>query len=329
VFIKPHLGPNERGILFSAFENEWLKLLRCVNLDEFAARYTLIVAPTSSPFNLINYAFPAVYPGPLFSLINHEEDVEIIPRISSKYRLIPLYTSHWVNPENYHPRPPSERDIDLIMVAAWGKVKRHHTLWQALRTMPASLKILLIGQDQEGRTVETIRREASYYGVAGRFEAITNAAHDVVLDRLCRAKISVLLSLREGSAVIVPESLFADTPVALYHDAYNGSRAFINAETGVILQHPRLGDQLMQFLGAADRCPARAWAEANISCFRSTDTMNAILKQHALADGQAWTQDIFPMCWRPHPVLVHAADDVHTEPDRRWMMERFGLAIGT
>src|SRR5437870_1369079 len=85
-----------------------------------------------------HYAFPAAYPKPLFSLINHEEDVDIIPQISAKYRMIPLYTSHWVNPENYHPRPRNERDIDIIMVAAWGKVKRHHALWQALRVVPAS-----------------------------------------------------------------------------------------------------------------------------------------------------------------------------------------------
>jgi len=328
VFVKPWLGPNERGILFATFEVEWIKLLRFVNLEEFAARYTLIVAPTSAPFNLVNYAFPAAYPQPLFSLINHEEDVEIIPRISAKYRMIPLYTSHWVNPENYHPRPRNERDIDLIMVAAWGKVKRHHALWQALRTMPAPLKIVLIGQDQDGRTVESIQREASYYGVAGRFEVMTNAPHPEVLEKLCRAKVSVLLSLREGSAVIVPESLFADTPVALYHDAYNGSRSFINADTGRLLQHAGLGEQLMQFLADADRCRARAWAEEHITCFRSSATMNAILKNQALADGQAWTQDIFPMCWRPYPLLVNPADDVHTEPDRRWMLERFGLKIG-
>jgi len=328
VFVKPWLGPNERGILFATFEVEWIKLLKFANLEEFAERYTLIVAPTSAPFNLVNYAFPAAYPRPLFSLINHEEDMEIIPKISAKYRMIPLYTSHWVNPENYHPRPRGERDLDIIMVAAWGKVKRHHAFWQALRVLPPSLKILLIGQDQDGRSVETIQREAGYYGVANRFEMLTNAPHPEVLDRLCRAKISVLLSLREGSAVIVPESLFADTPVAMYHDAYNGSRSFIHADTGRLLEHARLGEQLMQLLADADRCRARAWAEENITCFRSSTTMNAILKEHAVADGQAWTQDIFPMCWRPYPLLVHAADDARTEPDRRWMMERYGLKIG-
>ena len=44
----------------SGFEVEWLKLLRHAPLPALAERYTLIVAPSSSPYNLINFVFPGL-----------------------------------------------------------------------------------------------------------------------------------------------------------------------------------------------------------------------------------------------------------------------------
>jgi glycosyltransferase involved in cell wall biosynthesis len=241
--------------------------------------------------------------------------------------MVPLYTSHWVNPALYRPRPRSERDIDLIMVAAFGKVRRHHRLFRAIRDMPASLRIVLIGQDQDGRTADTIRSEARTYGVEGRFEVVSNAPHTQVIDLLARARVSVLLSLREGSAVVVPESLFADTPTALLHDAYNGSRAFINEHTGRFLHDRDLAAQLMDFLTSAERYTPRKWAEQNISCFRSTERLNDLLKRDALENDQEWTRGLHPLCWRPDPRLVHAEDEDRVAGERRYLRERFGLII--
>ncbi len=257
VILKPYVGPRKPGVVFIGFETQWMHLLRHAPLREFAERYTLIVAPSSSPYNLINFIFPAAYPTPLYSLVNHDEDIEILKRISPKYRVVPMYTSHWVNPAIYQPRPRPERDIDLLMVAAWGKVKRHHLLFRALRRMPASLRVVLIGQDQDGRTQATMRREAGYYGVADRFEMWSNLSHPQVREAFCRAKVSMLLSLREGSAVVVPESLFADTPVGLLHNADNGSRGFINAATGRLLHETNLASQLVDLLADAERFKPR------------------------------------------------------------------------
>jgi glycosyltransferase involved in cell wall biosynthesis len=328
VVLKPYIGPREPGIVYIGFEVEWLRLLRHAPLRPFADRYTLIVAPSSNPYNLINCIFPAVYPTPLYSLVNHDEDVEILHRIAPNYRVVPMYTSHWVNPTIYQPRPRNERDIDILMVAAWGKVKRHHLLFGALRRMPASLRVVLIGQDQDGRTQETMRREAGLYGVADRFEMWSNLSHPQVRDAFCRAKFSILLSLREGSAVVVPESLFADTPVGLMYNADNGSRGFINEQTGRLLRERDLAGQLMDFLANADRCTPRAWAEANISCFKSTARLNEILRTDALAVGHDWTRDIYPLCWQPDPRLVNPADWYALRGERADIHARFGVTLG-
>jgi hypothetical protein len=328
VVLKPWVSEREKGVLFIAFEKEWFKLLRQCDLRAFAARYDLVVAPSSSPHNLINYVFAAAYPGPLFTLISNESDRRVLPRVSSNFVVLPLYASNWVNPALFQPLPRTQRDIDLIMVASFGKVKRHHALFTAIRRMPRDLRIVLIGQDQDNRTAETIFEEARHYGVAGRFTVQSNQSYESVAQALCRARASVILSRREGSCVVVAESLFADTPAALLERAEIGSRAFLNPETGRFLQERNLGRQLTQFVAESDRYQPRSWAEANITCFRSTQILNDELKQHAERNRQAWTVDLAPLCWRPDPCLVRCEDAQRLLESSEDIRQRFGLDVG-
>lgn len=291
-------------------------------------RYRIVVAPCSSPYNLVNFLFPKAFPKPVFTLTNHPEDAGVLQRVSANYRVVPMYTSHWLNPAHFHPRPRDQRDLDIVMVASWGKVKRHHVFFKALRQLPASIQVVLIGQDQEGRNATSILEEAKLYGVEDRFSVHTSLRHEAVAELLGRAKISLLFSLREGSAVVVSESLFADTPVGMLANAYNGSRSFINPETGVLLQHRNLAAQLADFLGRHRGFSPRRWAEANITCYRSTARLNDALKQHALQNGEAWTEDITTLCWRPDPQLAHPDEAPWLRGEWDWARTYLGVDLG-
>src|SRR5207249_1689773 len=143
--------------------------------------------------NFMNYVFAAAYPGPLFTLISNAQDQVALPRVAPNFVVVPLYASHWVNPALFTPRPRAARDIDLVMIASFGKVKRHHALFTALRRMPPTTRILLVGQDQDERTAATIKAEARYFGVAGRFAVQSNAPYPGVAEALGRARVSVVL----------------------------------------------------------------------------------------------------------------------------------------
>jgi glycosyltransferase involved in cell wall biosynthesis len=298
-------------------------------LNDFNDRYTLVVAPSSSPHNLINYVFAAAYPGKTFTLISNAGDLAVLPSVAKNLVVVPLYASHWVQPELFQPMPLAQRDVDLIMVANFAKFKRHFALFAALRKMPGNLRVLLIGQDQDGRTAETLLREAGYFGVAGRVTIQSNVSYPGVSEALGRSRASVILSRREGSCVVVAESLFANTPVALLETAEIGSRAFIHGATGRFLQDSNLAQELTQFIERAGDYQARAWAEQSISCFRSTATLNELLRQHAVADGAEWSQDIAPLCWRPDPRHVYPADTERLQSSRSEMKERFGIEVGS
>jgi hypothetical protein len=326
--LKPFVSPNERGVIYISFEDQWAKLLSLANLTEFAQRYTLVIGPSSSPHNLVNYVFPAAYPEPFLTLISNPHDCEVLPRVSERMTIVPLYASSWVNPDLYAPLPRNDRIYDLIMVASWGKVKRHQALFAAMRSMPPEMRVLLVGQDQEGRTAETIGALADWYGVRDRVTILSDQPYAAVAKLFCQAKASVVLSKREGSCVVVTESMFANTPVAVLRGAELGSRVFVNDETGRLLGEPTLARDLTEFVQNADRYQPRAWAERHISCYRSSQILNDALKQHALAHGLAWTQDIVPMQRTPNPSPARAEDRTRMAGERDDILRRFALEIG-
>ena len=329
IILKPYVSPREKGVLFVAFEEKWIKLLRPANYRELGERYTVVLSPSFSPPHVLSmYAFPAIFPGPVFTLISHPKDLEYFPRMSPNLIAVPLYASSWVNPDRFQPLPRREREYDLLMVANFAKVKRHLAFFQALRSMPRDLRILLIGQNQDGRSADTIRETARWYGVGDRFTLLSNLPYREIPQAFCNARASVVLSKREGSCVAIAESLFADTPAAMLQEAGIGSRVFLNDQTGGFLDGKRLARDLTEFVQNADRYTPRAWAEQNISCHRSSQSLNDLLKRNALERGQVWTQDIAPMQWSPDPAYFRGEDRQRLESERRDLQERFGLDIG-
>ena len=330
ILLKPWVSERERGVVFVSFEYQWMRLLCHCDLEQFAKRYLLIVAPTwSPPHALFNSVFPVVYPGPIFSLISNRADLEIFPRFSRNNLMVPLFASNWVNPDWYAPVPFEQKNIDLLMLANFGKYKRHHALFRALRDMPRSLKVVLIGQHNGKRSRAVLLAEAAAFGVADRFELRENASDADLNEAMRRAKVSLILSRREGSCVAVVEAMFANTPVGLLADAAIGSRVFINEATGRFLQHENLGAQLTQFIAEAQRYAPRKWVlENNVSCFGSTQTLNRILKEHQLAAGQEWTVDLAPHHWRPDPQLIQATDRARLKPEFADAKQRFGVELG-
>ena len=331
VVLKPRGDNGEKGVIFISFEYQWAKLLSLKNYDEFAKDYTVVVSPTwSPPHCAINYVFPRMWPDPVYCLISNIDDMEHFPRISDRYRMVELFASSWVKPEIYEPKPWSERSVDVLMLANFGIYKRHHVLFRALAQMPRDMKVVLVGQPNGGRTREVLLREAAAFGVEDRFELRQQLTEQGVLDTLCDAKVSVILSRREGSCVAVVESIFADTPVALSSQAQIGSAVFINEQTGRRVSEDNLAAELTDMVRASESFKARDWAiENEISAYGSTKRMNEVLKAGADKDGQSWTQDIADHHWRPNPELVRPQDCPWEQGEVDYIKDKYGLTIGS
>jgi glycosyltransferase involved in cell wall biosynthesis len=329
IVLKRYVSEREKGVVFVSFDNQMARLAKASDLREFAERYTLVLSPSwSPPHSIPSYLFPRLYPDPIFCLISNRRDLEIFPRISDKYRMVPLYAANWVDPRIYPVAPMEERNIDILMVANFGKFKRHHAFFAAMRDLPKNYHIVLVGQNERGRTKETVLDEAAIFGTRDRFEIRQDVPYDELQKLMTRAKTSIVLSRREGSCVVVVESMFANTPVGIYEDAEMGSRAFVNVHTGRLLRRNNLAAQLKDFVEASAEYEPRRWVMENgIGCVGSSQTLNRALKQHALANGGEWTEDIATLRWCPDPQYYDPKDAERLRPCYGEVESRCGITI--
>lgn len=328
LILKAPGADGEKGVLYVSFEYNWLRLLQHFDLRRLLDEYFLVGASSWSPPDfLAHWALAHVGLDPVFMQISHPSDMELYGRFQHNIRPIPIMASDWINPDFYEPKPHNQREIDILMVAGWSHVKRHWLLFRALRKMPRHLRIVLIGQDADGRTADDVLREAKAFGVADRIQMIQDASIDEVTRHQCNSKTSVILSAREGSCVVVAESLFADAPVAMMHNAHVGSRAYINAQTGVLLRADTMHTQLTEMLDRSASFSPRAWAVANIASARTTEKLNGILRDYAQERGVPWTRDIASMCWRPDPVYMQTADTERFQSAYAVLQERHGIVV--
>lgn len=328
LILKAPGADGEKGVLYVSFEYNWLRLLQHFDLRRLLEEYLLVGASSWSPPDFpAHWALAHVGPDPVFMQISNPSDKELYARFDHGIRPLPIMASDWINPDFYEPKPHHQREIDILMVAGWSLVKRHWLLFRALRKMSHHLRVVLIGQDADGRTANDVLREAKAFGVADRIQMIQDASIDEVTKHQCNSKTSIILSAREGSCVVVAESLFANTPVAMMQNVHIGSRAYVNAQTGALLHADTMHLQLSEMMERSASFSPRAWAQANITSARTTEKLNGILRDYSREQGLPWTRDIAPMCWRPDPIYAQIADNERLQSAYATLQERHGVVV--
>ena len=329
LLLKPAGPGGEKGVLFAGNEIPWPDLADAARRTPLLERYDLVALSAWSPPKYEKLAqFIGTSRDPVLVGISNPDDMTGYALLAPAIVPIPLMASDWLNPEDFSPRPRSERDIDILMVAGWGRYKRHWLLFQALRDLPHTLNVVLIGRASGGRTVDHVRAEARMFDVRQDLTYLTDVPIHEVYAYQGRARVSVILSGREGACVAVTESFFADTPVAVMSDAHIGSKVHINAETGMLLSRDGLGRQVARFLEASDAFRPRAWAIANISCERSSARLNELLRQRAIGAGRPWTADLAPLFRRYFvPRYLRPSDEGMLASGRADLRDRYDVTL--
>jgi glycosyltransferase involved in cell wall biosynthesis len=329
IVLKAPGAAGEKGVLFAGNETAWPAVAHVAARTDLLASYDFVGLSAWSPPKYQKLAaFVGLSDDPIHIGISNPDDLAAYALLAPAIAPLPLMASDWVNPDDFRPRARAERDNDILMVAGWGRYKRHWLLFEALRGLPADLSVVLIGADSGGRTARHVRTEARRFGVRQDLMFLTGLPVHEVNDFQSRARIAVVFSAREGACVAVTESLFADTPVGLMADAHVGSKSHINPQTGVLFARSRLPRQLGEFLDVSDRFRPRAWAEANISCHRSSEKLNQHLREAALDSGRPWTTNIVPLFrryFRPHH--LHPAHRAELEAAYHQLSNLYGLVL--
>lgn len=312
IILKAPQEGGEKGVLLMTFEYNWARLLLGLSDEEFRwidERFDLVLSTSWSPtdYAVLALALSKVK-GTVFVQSCNFSEIATIERFDPRLKCLSTLPCDWINPTLYQPRPVAERTTDIVMVANWGEFKRHWELFRALAQMPASLKVVLIGQKEGGRSIETLRALARDFGVPQQLEFIESVPIEEVARQQCQAKVSLIMTRREGCCVAAVESLFAGCALAMREDAHVGPLAYINERTGSRLRPAHLAEDLMRLITAAQQMTPREWAIEHVAGEVSRRKLDHILEQHARSSGLPWTRGVIQPQWRPHPTFAHQDD---------------------
>jgi glycosyltransferase involved in cell wall biosynthesis len=316
VVLKAPGAGGEKGVILSTFEYNWFRLVAdSRRFEALCAEFHLVLSTSWSPTGYHILALAAAQAADtLFVQACNYDEVAKIEAFHPRLRCLETLPCDWLHPDSYRPRAPQDRDIDIVMVSNWAPFKRHWEFFNALRAMPAGLRVVCIGQPESGYTLEDIRALQRKLGAPQAIDYRQSLVIDQVADLQSRAKVALILSRREGCCVAAAEGMMAGAALAMRYDAHVGPRAYINEDNGALL-HPRhLAAELDALIQRSDKTRAREFATRRLSCFESVRKLNGQLRAHDLAKGRPWTEDIAMPMWRPHPKLALEEDRVRLAP---------------
>jgi glycosyltransferase involved in cell wall biosynthesis len=293
IMLKKCFGKNERGVILISFEKELLKLLNSNKFSEIEDKFQIIFLPSWQPVYSVPLLFLAsMAKNDFFVMPSSFDELESCNNISSFCKPLPFHAASWVN-EKFYPSTFVKKDIDIVIVAVFGKYKRHWKLFEALAELPNDLVVYLLGIPYESRSKESLLKEARAFGVENSIKIVESPSQDAIIDFMSRSKIFCALSHKEGSYIAVVESLMANTPVGMYANAIIGSKAYINEHTGVLFDPcKRLAPQLKDFIERSSRFSPGQWARANISARKNSIKLNNMLRQYSYSQEFGWNTDI-------------------------------------
>lgn len=293
----------EKGVLLVA--GHFRELICLTDMEKLLRDYWLVLEPASAGYadpNILYFTSLPQYP--VLVMTPAIEDREFLGALKSNLIPISLGAGDWVNPSIFKPLPRVQKEYDAVMVAYWGRVKRHHVLFKAVRSLEDSTyRVALVGVPWDEGSLEKIRSLASWYGVDNQITFYEKLKPHEVNEVLNKSKVNLLLSLKEGANRTLFEGMFANVPAILLRSNIGVNKEHIvEGVTGCLASEKELPSKLKWFRDHFHKFSPRSWAMQHISPEVSTAKLNTFLKELALSAGELWTRDIVAKCNAPEPV---------------------------
>lgn len=284
---------NERGVLLLKYTPHFQTFLMNFDLQRVCERFSLVLEPSWYP-----------YPEPFWAQFICRSTLVVCQTISRtatedmqncKLPLVPvpIGAQDWVNPKVFFPIPGTKKDFDVVMIASFMKLKRHHVLFEAMRTMRPRIKVALIGRTW-GRDRKQFEEQVRNAGVADDVTIFQGLKGPEINEVLNRSKVNLLLSKMEGGNVALMEAMAAGVPCVVYKDIIGPRLTDINAQTGMLATDEELPIVLGEAIEGHARFRPREWFMRNTGPGNATRALDSGLREASLQRGEAYTRSIVP-----------------------------------
>ena len=284
----------EKGVIYLRFNESFRQFAALFDLTKIANHYRIVLEP--STWGYLDEVFHLYVGSGLDVIVQSQDriDYDVIRQMDSNLHPLRLGAGDWIDPEVFTPATKDGKSYDVVMIASWIRLKRHHILFRALAQHRLSnLRVALIGYPWAGRTRRDIEREARTYGVLQQIDIYENIPHSQVADIIRKSKIAVMLTKREGANRAIYECLLCGVPVVLYRHNRGVNKDIIRSETGVLADDDELGPVMREMIANYTRYNEVArWAASNVGRHVAHKKLNSCLEMIARNNGETYSQGI-------------------------------------
>ncbi len=288
---------HERGLVIAKYNHYFPLLHQFIDLNKVLNCYNLILEPSWAGYCNLELLSFTRYEKPVFVMAYEPRDYHLLKESTT---LVPIDVgpSWFVDHRVFCPPPENcSRDIDIVMIAAWAKYKRHDSFFKVLNRIRKSghqLKVTLIGYPGD-LDRQNILDSASKWHVADWITTHEWIKPVEVAAILQRAKVNILWSRFEGNNRALAEGMFCDTPAILREGHnYGYPYDFINKSTGCYANESNLPDKIMRTLNNCQQYKAREYVMKHRNCLRAMSIINQTIRDHEVRAGRGWTNDAVP-----------------------------------
>lgn len=289
----------EKGTLIIKYSYYFPLFIRLYDIKKVSDKFHIILEPSWAGYCDLNILSYLQFDFPVFVQAYEQRDKQFLSELNANIVPMDVGPSWFINHQNFQsPSVDSNRDIDIIMVAAWAKYKRHSQFFEAIKPLLArkpDLKICLIGYpvDETKAYIESVVDAAGFSDNVIIEEWITP---EEVAAYQRRAKVNVLWSKFEGNNRAIIEGMFSDTPVIMREGHNYGEHYdFINEETGSFALEDTLCEKIERIIidNGVSFSPRRYVME-NRNCIAATKIMGQSIAswENQFANNQAWRSDL-------------------------------------
>ena len=285
----------ERGVLLADYSYVFPLLAGLFDIRAIAEKYFIVLEPSWSGLCTPDLLLYSTLTDPIFVQAGEPVDRQFIEDLQTNLVPVPLAGNWWVDYRPLSPLPRDQRDIDIIMVAAWVTFKRHWRFFRALhdlRKRGRRFRVVLVGY-QSDKSKRDIEEEARYFGVSDQIQFFERISPQEVAQLLARSRLHILWSRKEGTNRAIIEAMFADVPVIM-HEGFNfGYRyPYINDATGRFANEDTLADTIIEVLDDQHGFSPREWVMQHMTCQRATSILQQQIQVKAGEAGEVWSEDL-------------------------------------
>lgn len=316
-------GPREKGVLLFQYSYTFPLIARRFNLPKIAERYYIVLEPDWSGYcdpNILSYCR---YPFPVFVQAFEPRDAEFIRTTNSNLVSVPVSANWWIDHRLFYPIVRAKKDIDVVMVAGWGRYKRHAAFFAALRKLRRAnhrLRVLLLGYPLDVNR-DAILQLANSYGIADQIETEEWVPYEKMNEQINRAKTCMIWSRREGVNRAIIEAMLASVP-CIVRDGFNYGYhyPYINSQTGCYSTESNLPQTLIRMVKEYESYSPRDWVTSHMTCQHATRILSDAIAQSAATRNEPWSGGVVAKVNKLHNVEYWDADDAKRfEPDYEYL----------